>query len=233
MKYNELKIQCLLGEKLLSQLGIVVNHKTLSVLLNKETKNIEKHLNRMSPTYYTRYADNKRSYGCILKYRAPTKRAKKTIERLSYRFLMESHLNLKKNMGYMDYTGFYFFEGIDNFKDVFDIDLRLLILNNIHNGTEYLDTWKHHYNERFEQYDDPSTAELIINNFKWYHPYTDRTTIDYLLEYKSNLMSVNENLNEDIDDDYFKLRDNDKTLKHIEKMIENENLKFKWFTGSS
>jgi len=231
MKFNELKIQCLLGEKLLSELDIVVNVKTLSVLLDKKQKNIEQHLNRMSPTYYTRYADNQRSYGCTLKYRAPTKRAKKTIERLSYRFLMESHLNLKKNMRHMDYAGFYFFEGIDNFKDVFGIDLRLLILNNIHNGTKYLDTWKHHYSERFAQCNDKSPAQLIINNFKWYHPYTDRTPINYLLEYKLKLISENENLNEDIDDDYFKLIENKKTLKMIKKAIENENMKIEAFNG--
>lgn len=230
MKYNELKVQCLLAEKLLSELKIVVNVKTLSVLLNKKESNIAQHINRMSPTYYTRYADNERSYGCVLKYRAPTKRAKKTLEKLCMRFLLEQHLNLKKYPMFMDYTGFYFFEGIDNFKDVFEIDLRKLILDKYVDCSDLFYTFEHRYQHLFNRLsdkDETRPSDFILGNYKRYHPYTDKTVLNSGLELIAKYRMLNNRLDDDGD-----IRQNQKEIERIENIIEFEKYKLETFTGT-
>lgn len=126
-KFNETKIQALLADRVLSEFGIVVNVKTLAVLLNKTENSMKQFINRMSPRYFIPYADTKKTYNCLFKYRACTQKAVRVREKLCYRLLTDSHLNLRKPARYMDYSDFYIFEGLDKFNDVFGIDLRSMI----------------------------------------------------------------------------------------------------------
>lgn len=229
-KYNELKIQCLLGERLLSSFDIVVNIKTLAVLLNKKEHNIALFINRMSPTYFTRYADNNRSYGCTLKYRAPTKRAKNTLERLSYRFLVNSHLNLKKRMARADYTGFYFFEGIDNFRDVFGIDLRVLILNKWHEYDDFyyiIENKYHRFFSKLGENNQTKPSNLILHNFKRYSPYTTLKYIDAYIKLIDEYKEKNKTIA-----GTGEARRNERYIKDLESMIETEEIKIESFTGT-
>lgn len=225
-KYNELKIQCFMAETLLSSLGIVVNVKTLSTLLDKPEINIHHHIHRMTPRYYTKYADKDCTYGCLFKYRTSRVVGKGVREKLGLRYLLNQHLNLRKNAATMNYDGFYFFDGIDDFRYKYGIDLRELILKKVKNNTSEFEKYKNHYGAWFDLSPNSSPSIVILTNYKQYKPYTDRTIIEKLETERTRLKEINSNTNDEI-----LIRENNKRLYVIGDMIAQERAKFECFTG--
>lgn len=217
-----------MAETLLSSLGIVVNVKTLSTLLDKPEINIHHHIHRMTPRYYTKYADKKYTYGCFFKYRTSRVVGKGVREKLGLRYLLNQHLNLRKNAAPMNYDGFYFFDGIDDFRYKYGIDLRELILKKVKNNTSELEKYKDRYGAWFDLFPDSNPSVVILTNYNQYKPYTDRTIINKLENEKHKLETINRNST-----DYILKRENEKKLFVIDRMIENENAKFEAFTCSS
>lgn len=126
-KYNQVKLQCLLADKLFNEFDIVFNVKTVSTLLDCSTDTIKQFLHRTTPEYFTAYADSDHTYGRTLKYGVRTDKAKRVREKLCYRLIHNEHLNLRKPARKVDYSGFHIFNGIDRFPIEFNIDLRNMI----------------------------------------------------------------------------------------------------------
>ncbi|MCK5387396.1 MAG: hypothetical protein KAJ39_09420 [Gammaproteobacteria bacterium] len=127
VKYNQVKLQCLLADKLFNEFDIVFNVKTVSVLLDCSTDTIKQFLHRTTPEYFTAYADSEHTFGRTLKYGVRTDKAKRVREKLSHRLIHNEHLNLRKPARKVDYSEFYIFNGIDRFPVEFNIDLRSMI----------------------------------------------------------------------------------------------------------
>lgn len=175
-RYNETKLQAFLAEYLLNDLDIVVNVKTLATLLNKSEATVSQFITRMTPKYFKPYADSKKTHGCLFKYRVTNPKAKRVREMLCFRFLEESHMNLRKYEKKIDYIDFYIFEGIDLFYEKYDINLRDLIKKR-YAKHQHLSVERGGYAEFFNKYNitidgstDDIACKMILLNYAFYTP---------------------------------------------------------------